>query len=147
MTVLYHGSGYLHKELSPGFKHSGKLVRWDVTESNEWLYASTDIEAVTELGFSSAFEKKWHLKEFHSKEKSLLLVLAPGVQVNFKEIYELDVYIYTIVLNAKDGWIKNNNEYNNLNTEWKTKNTVKSIKTIQKLDVRKWLEDYKIEIK
>ena len=143
---LYHGSGYLHNELKPGFKHSGKIIRWDVTESNKWLYASTELEVVKQLGFSSAVAQRWNLKEFHSDKKSLSFIFPPGVEVSLEEIYELDVYIYTIIPSTEDNWIKNTNEHNHLDSEWKTTNTVKNIKSIEKLDIKNWLKKYKIDI-
>jgi len=51
--MLFHGSGFDQSELMPGFYRSGNLVKWDETESNMFLYTTTEREVAIGQGFAS----------------------------------------------------------------------------------------------
>lgn len=143
---LYHGSGYYHKKLMPGFARSGELVEWDETESNKFLYATTDMAVAIELGFASAIEAKFHINRFQSKNGSFIVTTDdPGLV--FSKVKALDVYLYTIEVQESDGWMKNNNKHNNLDTEYKTDGVITRIIRVQRIDIGDWLKDKKFAIK
>jgi hypothetical protein len=144
-ATLYHGSKFKQTELKPGFLHTGVLVKWDKTESNEFLYATTEFNTAAELGFASSLEKIFTMDCFHV-DKGHIVIQTPD-KITTTQLEQAVVYIYTIECLDKDNWIKNDNEHNGLDTEYKTKCTVRSIKECIKLDVRKWLSNYSVEIK
>lgn len=148
-STLYHGSAFWTKELKPGFKHTGIEVRWDQTESNHFLYATTDREQAIVLGFASAVEKKFGLDHFQSVGKTILLDVPRqphGYTVKEEQLYQLEVWLYTIVPTARDGWALNRNAHNQLTNEYKTQNTVRGIRGVEKIDVREWLKQYELTI-
>lgn len=145
-THLYHGSAYLHHELMPGYARSGKLVKWDETESNEWLYATTNMRSAQLLGLASAVEKHYLLNHFKIHDEGITFVVE-GNALTYANLKGLGVFLYTLVPRQQDGWVKNNNEHNNLDTEWKTKATIRDgIKSAQRLDLGKWLDEIHVEI-
>lgn len=146
-ATLYHASAYRHSELMPGYKRSGKLVRWDNVETNEWLYASTELETVKALGLASAIEKKYQLDRFLFNGNTLTLHFPVHTSVSLNQIKKLDVWVYTIATQEEDGWIENKNPVNSLDTEWKTQATISSIIHVEKLNVEAWLKDKHLEIR
>lgn len=148
MTVLYHGSHYCQTELMPGFKRSGKLVQWDKTESNQWLYATTDREAAMVLGFASAVEKHFDLHHFRVINKGYLELIFEKNKPTFQQLKRLAVYIYTIHKGVGDGWQKVNNLTNGIETEFKTQQTIQSnIINIEALDLYSWLRAKEVKLK
>lgn len=149
-TSLFHGSGYWAKELKPGFERSGELVRWDETEDNTFLYATTDREKAIVLGFASALEKKYGLDRFqHMGDKLILDVPRQphGYTVGLEQLYHLELWLYELTPHTRDGWQLNKNEHNGMrNTEYKTKNTIRNIRSTTPVDVRQWLSNYKVEM-
>lgn len=142
--VLYHASAFETRELMPGFKRTGVLVSWDKTESNQWLYASTDCEAVLSLGFASALEKMFLLDRFTTDGDYITIIASNPISRH--ELEMVDVHIYTIKPSPADGWVKNNNQSNHLTTEWKTQKTVQYTSR-EELDIGAWLKTKKITLK
>lgn len=142
--TLYHGSSFLETDyLLPGFYHSKKLIRWDETESNLYLYATTDKEEAVMLGFASAIEKKFKLNHFKRTETEIIIETPSKISV--KDLDDLDVYVYKITPKEKDTWVKNKNERNGLDSEWKTVRKIK-FSDQEKVAVGSWLKSLKQKI-
>lgn len=143
---LYHGSAYKQDELKPGYQHTKKVTIWDKYESNVYLYASDDREAAMLLGISSAIEKRYELSrtKIDHSTKTLKLEFA-SVPASRDDIFNLEVYLYTIKYEPGI-WIKNNNPFNNIDGEYKTKETITDIIYRQRLDVREVLNGWSISI-
>jgi hypothetical protein len=123
--ILYHGSGYRHQELKPGFHHTGVEVNWDEVESNHFLYASTIREDAIDQGFASQMEQKYRIRRYNSTGKTVSIELDPAFPVKVEALEKLKIYVYRIKQRPVDGWVKNNNPHNNLKTEWKTDHVIK----------------------
>lgn len=132
-TTLYHGSMYKQTELMPGYKRSGKLQTWDGVESNLHLYVSSDKREAELLGVGSAAEKVFETERFIELNGNIWLFTKEPISID--DVLNLEVYIYTIPYREADGWQKNANPYNNIDTEWTTRNTVKGVK-VQAIDIR-----------
>jgi hypothetical protein len=127
--VLYHGSLYKQNELMPGFKRSGELTVWDGVETNQSLYATTDKTSAALLGLGSATEKEFETNRFTVAEKDIFVFA--NQQIDIGDILGLVIYRYTIPFRPQDGWVKNDNPYNNIDTEWKTPKTIHGVKVEQ----------------
>lgn len=137
---LYHGSMYEQDELMPGFKRSGKLVKWDLIESNLFLYTSTSKEEATSLGFGSALEKAFNTERYATLEDTVYIYFKDDVK-SLEELFNLEIYVYTIRFDEADGWRKNNNPVNGIDTEWCTKQTIKrNILSRERVDIQQWLK-------
>lgn len=121
---LYHGSGYKHTELKPGFHHTGVEVKWDEVESNHFLYASTIREDAIDQGFASTMEQKFAIRRYNSSPRVISIQLDPAVEVKVEDIEKIKIYIYRITKRPGDGWVKNNNPHNGLKTEWRTDHVI-----------------------
>jgi len=128
----------------PGFLRSGVLVEWDKTESNRFLYATSVLNTAWELGFASSIEKAFDIERFHVHQGKILIQTQEPITV--EDLEKVPVYLYTIHYQDKDGWVKNFNEHNGLDTEYKTKQTIRAIESCVKLDVRKWICNYDVTI-
>lgn len=143
-TVLYHGSRFKQTELKPGFLHTGVLVEWDETESNKFLYATSVYNTAMELGFASSIEKAFDVDHFHV-DKGIISIQTPD-DLKIEQLYNLPVFIYTLQCLDGDCWMKNANEHNGLDTEYKTNRTIRAIEKCEALDIRKWLTNYEVRI-
>lgn len=144
-AVLYHASSYAQSELMPGYKRSHELVKWDQTENNQWLYATTDRQAAIDLGVASAFEKKYGLDVFHSDGAGITLH-TQHQQVVAADVLRLEVYLYTIrPIRPEDGWVKNDNPHNHLLTEWKTQETIVHLQH-ERVNIREALKGRSINL-
>lgn len=149
-SVLYHGSMYQASILKPGFEHTQEEVTWDVTESNRYLYATTEKDTAILLGFASAIEHTYGLDYFHTQGNEIVIDLAPDKN-NKKQIVKLDqllnlpVYLYEIRPTGRHHWEHNKNEQNKLDTEWKSNRHILPSK-VEKIDIRKHFKDYKIVV-
>ena len=141
--TLYHSSGFKANDLRPGIAYTGKKVEWDHGESNEWLYATTDRSAAIDLGIASALEKKFRLDRYQTDAYEI--VITSPDRIHLDDLKELKVYLYTIDFSGADGWVKNDNAHNHLDTEWKTKKTV-SYSEVEQVDVEEWMRGKKINI-
>jgi hypothetical protein len=111
---LYHGSRFKQPELMPGFLRSGKLVRWDNTESNKFLYATTEKSLAIELGFASSIEKQFKIDRFEVEHGKMHIQTADYMTI--KDLEKVPVFIYTIEYEREDGWMKNRNDHNGIDT-------------------------------
>lgn len=143
--LLYHGSRFKQPELMPGFNRSGKLVQWDETESNLFLYASSVKDVAIELGFASAIEKLFNVTRFRVENKEITIETELSISQN--DLAHAPVYLYTIACQAKDGWKKNNNEHNGIDTEFKTQRTILNILQCERVDIKEWLKQYQVTLK
>lgn len=139
--VLYHGSLYKQNELMPGFKHSGELTVWDGVETNQSLYATTDPKAAALLGIGSATEKTFESDRFITTEDGIFIFTK--VPLDIEKFLEMVIYRYTIPFRPTDGWVKNDNKYNNIDTEWKTVKTIRGI-SVKQLNIRAILKGMKV---
>jgi len=124
--VLYHGSLYEQSELMPGFKRSGELTVWDGVESNQNLYATTDERSAALLGIGSGVEKTFESDRFIELQGNIWIFTKQPI--DFDKFLKMVVYRYTIPFRASDGWMKNDNPYNNIDTEWITQKTIRGVK-------------------
>lgn len=146
MNHLFHGSGYRNNELKPGIHYTGKLVQWDKTESNEWLYASSCPKDATEQGFFSTIEKKYDVSRSRSSGSELIIEFRDKVPT-VQEIHNLPLFLYVIGFD-KDIWQKVNNQHNGLTTEYKTKEIIdgKHIITCDKIEVKRFLNGRNLKL-
>lgn len=143
--VLYHGSRFKQNELQPGFNHTKKIVTWDKTESNAFLYATSVRNTAIELGFASSLEKIFNITYFRVQDGEI--IIECDVPFTLKDLAIVPVFLYKIDCKDADGWVKNNNEHNGLTTEYKTQKTVRSILLTEKIDVCQWLSSYKVNVR
>jgi hypothetical protein len=141
--ILFHSSMYDAKVLMPGFNHTGVLVEWDGEENNHFLYATTDKESAIDLGFASAIEHKFQLDRF-SSHGNILDIYTPQ-PISLLDLEKLQVYLYTILTQPNQGWIKNNNKQNNIETEYKTTERIVSF-IKEKINIPQYLKGKKINI-
>lgn len=142
---LYHGSLFKQAELMPGFKRTNKITRWDKTESNIFLYASSVENTAIELGFASAIEKLFAVSHFHSQNGKI--EIETNDTVTRDELTNVVVYLYKIRFNPKEGWLKNDNKHNGLTTEYKTPLDVYDIVSCEQVDIAKWLKNFQVFIR
>jgi len=141
--VLYHGSLYKQNELMPGIKRSGELTVWDGVETNQNLYATTDAREAALLGIGSAAEKTFDTDRFIELDGDIwLFTKAP---IDIEQFLDMVIYRYTIPVRPQDGWTKNNNPYNNIDTEWITQKTIHGVKC-EKLDIRKVMRGHTVTV-
>jgi hypothetical protein len=142
MDFLYHASGYKQEELMPGFKRSGKHVKWDVTESNDWLYATIDRAEAISMAFAAGVEKKAKVARYKTAGKNIDVTLRSGHAPSHGDLHEIEIYLYTIHYDPKDGWIPVNNNHNGLIGEYKTRQTIeKNIESRVQIDVADFLKN------
>lgn len=145
MKKLYHGSGFDQEELMPGFKHSGTLVKWDGTESNEWLYAASSLEEAVAQGFASTLEKHFNVGRYKSDGNEIYIEIENGRVPTVNEMKALDVWLYTIEFT--DCWQLVGNLTNGIKNEYKTTETIKeSILSKEKVDIAKWYTGKKVQV-
>lgn len=147
-SLLYHGSMYKQTELMPGFKRSGKLVKWDVCESNDHLYATTDPDEAILLGIGSALEKTFETTRYsYDETKRLLKITCGDHPVTVNDLWNLEVYQYRIHGSDQDQWGFNYNLQNGIRTEFKTQSTIKSnLMGCRKIDVHSFLNGWSIHV-
>lgn len=144
---LYHGSGYLHEELMPGFLRSGVLEQWDKTESNQYLYASTSKEVATDMGFASTIDKHYDLQRYRSDGRSLTVVLRDKTLPTMDDLAALPLFVYQISHSVKDGWVKNANTHNHLVNEYKTDQIVPAERVkVLAFSLSQWLKSKRVAI-
>ena len=56
--------------------HTGVEVKWDKTESNKWLYATTMMGEAVALGFASVIEKKYRLDRYQFKGDTITIAFT-----------------------------------------------------------------------
>lgn len=139
--VLYHGSLYKQDELKPGIKHTGELTVWDGVESNQNLYATTDKRAAALLGIGSGAEKTFNSDRFRETDGDIWLFVKS--QIDIDQFLDMVIYRYTIPFRPTDGWTKNDNPYNDIDTEWITQKTIRGVKCEQ-LDIREVMKGRKV---
>lgn len=136
-TTLYHGSMYKQTELMPGYKRSGKLQTWDGVESNLNLYVSSVKTEAELLGVGSAAEKVFETERFIELDGNIWLFTKEPIAID--DVLNMEVYLYTIPFRDADRWQKNNNPYNNIDTEWTTRETINGVKAVP-IDIRSLLK-------
>lgn len=150
---LFHGSRFRQAEIMPGFARTGELIQWDKTESNEWLYATTNRDEAIRQGFYSLVSQLLDVKRCYTAGNQLILELYPQHDPDKEallahiQVYgmnqwlnSLKVYLYEIEDRREDGWIKNNNEHNNLLTEWKTQATIRDNFKVEEIHIGAWFK-------
>jgi hypothetical protein len=147
-TILYHGSGFDQDELMPGFLRSGKLVQWDQTESNEWLYTTTDKQEAISQAFASMIEKTYESMGYATHGNRIEIQFPKEVAPSVEELKKLQLFLYTIRLEDEDGWVKNNNEHNQIKTEWKTQSIIdRNIIHKEQIDLAGWLANKQLDLR
>lgn len=140
---LYHGSMFdtQGEPLYPGIHHTGELVVWDGgLETNEFLYTTTSAKHAILLGLGSFVEKKLDCTHYQVREKEII-VSGASQSVTEKDLKDVVIYLYTIVFHDKDGWYKNNNPYNHIDTEWKTTHSISTKHYLKaEVEILQWLK-------
>lgn len=146
--LLHHGSKYNHVELMPGYKRTGEKINWDETESNDYLYATTSADDATGMALASTVEQSFQLDRFqHHDDKITITVSSEGELPTLEELLKLQVYVYTIKFDPKDGWEKVKNQHNNMDGEYRTKKNIKSnIESTKVVKMANWLKNKKVTI-
>ncbi|MNQ48374.1 hypothetical protein D3C85_622520 [compost metagenome] len=139
-ALLYHGSLYKQNELKPGFQHTGKLVQWDGIENNTYLYTTSEKPEAISLGLGSALEKVLDSRRYATYDNHIVVYFF-GDLPDVEKLRELEIYVYTIRFKDTDGWVKNNNPLNNIDTEWVTQATIRGLLKCERVDVEAWLRD------
>lgn len=139
---LYHGSAFKQKQLMPAFKRTGILESWDYTETNEYLYLTSNKQSAIGLGFMSALAKRYDLQRVILTDNHFNIVIRnTNTVINKEDIYSLEVYLYTVKPKL-DHWLKNKNDHNQMRTEYKTSATLTDeIISYERIDLRMWLKD------
>lgn len=137
-SILLHASVYQTAELIPGFLRTGELIRWDNTESNEWLYAGVYEKDVLLQGYASYFEKNYGAIEVNIQPKKIIITLERPLNVFIPPT----IYLYTIHPRKQDGWQPVGNKNNADFAEYKTKSKVEysNVKSVVINDalLKKW---------
>lgn len=149
---LYHGSKF-HTEgavLKPGFCHTGELVSWDGgLETNEFLYATTDCLEAILLGIGSFIEKEFEAERYGydlAKDRKIHVVGAKR-EASVDKLVGQKIYLYTIIFKKKDGWYKNGNPFNNIQTEWKTTHQISPDHfAVTEVDIGEWIRKNKYKL-
>lgn len=140
MELLYHASAYKQDELKPGFQHSGKEVKWDKTESNIWLYATTLREEAISMGFASAVEKKYDVTRYKTTGNDIHFE-CNGETLTLDKVAQVKVYLYTLRFDKRDGWVKVNNKYNGMDQEYKTQHLIRAnLMSCEEINLREWMD-------
>ena len=152
-TYLYHGSKFDTNgaPLRPGYWHTGELVTWDGgLETNEFLYATTDAKEALLLGIGSFIEKEFEAERYGydlENHKGVVFVVGAKQDVTIDMLKGKFMYLYTILFKKKDGWYKNGNPYNNIDTEWKTTHHIDPKHfVVTKVDMGEWLKKNRYKI-
>lgn len=136
--MLYHGSMYKQPELMPGFKRTGVLQEFDTTETNEWLYASTNLDESLRQGLYSLLGQHFAVQRISSAGKRILIDIRSDQKGQELENYtefkrnargwfsDFKIHLYALEMLDKDNWLRNINPHNHLRTEWKTQSTIKA---------------------
>lgn len=140
MKHLYHGSFFEASTLKPAFQITGTLIEWDGTESNRFLYATTNEAEAIDQAFFSAFEKIAEVNRVHSDPKKVLIECE-----NTKEVEKLkaalngiQIFLYLIDYHPEDGWVKVDNLNNGLTNEYKTPKEIKRVRIIRRISFKEW---------
>jgi hypothetical protein len=143
--LLFHGSRFKQNELQPGFNHTRKIVQWDKTESNVFLYATSVRETAIELGFASSLEKIFEIDLFRVQGKEILIEC--NAELSMRDLATVPVYLYQLKCKEEDGWVKNDNETNGITTEYKTQRRITEIDLCEKVNIAEWLKQYKVSVR
>jgi hypothetical protein len=126
--ILYHGSLYETQLLRPSFEITGELIKWDYTESNRYLYSSTDRETARIQVVFQFLEKSLDITRVRSTESDIY-VECTNSDEEFNRIRKIIRkefgFIYEITCRKSDGWIEVNNQNNGLTGEYKTTSSVR----------------------
>ena len=143
---LYHGSSHLAlAALMPGFMHSHKLVEWDGTENNHFLYATTDLQTAMDQAVASLLERKWSLIRFKSDGSKIDLWFDGKTLPTAEQLKKEKIWVYTVIPSARHHWVKVNNQQNNLDDEWKTREVI-DFSSRQEVSVGDWLKGEHVTI-
>ena len=144
---LYHGSKYSHAELMPGYKRVGKKITWDHTESNEFMYATTSKDDAIGMGLASTVEQSYLIDRFQHHDNVIRITISEGEPPTVEWLLKLQIYVYTIKFDSRDGWEKVNNQYNNMDGEYRTKRAIKSnVEQSNIIQMMEWLKGKQVII-
>lgn len=122
--LLFHGSRYLTNVLKPGIEYTGKEVRWDKTESNRWLYATTNQSDAISFAVMSILEHLGFGGGYHFHDNVLTIEEKEPKDGYLSLFKEQPTYLYTITDPKAHGFFKVGNEFNGYTEEWKTTKNV-----------------------
>lgn len=143
-SILYHGSIFESKELKPSYLITKIKNQWDDTESNEYLYSTTDKNLAIMMGAAAECERMGAIS-VHTTENEFKAVWENAYPRSV--LHYTKIYIYTITNDPKDKWIKVNNKNNLTVDEYKTKSIIsKDNFTVEELDFKQWAKSNNINI-
>lgn len=144
-SVLYHGSRFKSTELKPSFLVTGKLVEWDGTESNRFLYAGTDKDLAIMMAAAAQAESQGAV-EIHTTPTEFV-ALWDGSRPR-SALFHLTIYLYTLNVLPEDNWVKVNNPNNPDVDEYKTQTTFSNKRfMVQIINWDDWCESKGIKVK
>lgn len=141
--LLFHASFYFTQTLQPGFYASGIEVKWDETESNRFLYATTDRDEAIDQGFFSAMEKMGSVDRIHSSGNHITVDCDDPSELS-KLMQKTSIHLYSLDASVSDQWVPVNNKRNGLLGEYKT--SVRGVKyhSHELIHYGTWVRDKKI---
>lgn len=122
--LLFHGSRYLTDVLKPGIVYTGKEVRWDMTESNRWLYATTNHSDAISFAVMSILEHLGFGGAYHFHNNILSIEEEEPKDGYLSLLKNQTAYLYTIADPKAHGFFKVGNKFNGYTEEWKTTENV-----------------------
>jgi len=144
--ILFHGSTFLSKTLMNSYDITGELRKWDETESNRFLYATTDKDEAVRQAIYSSLERIHGATRFKTEadESGVLFVTVTGplTQSQLEQaVAQTSVYLYQITTNKFHDWKLVNNLVNSLQDEWKTRQHIPNMDfTVKKIHGRDLLD-------
>lgn len=128
--------------LKPGFFHTHELVRWDGTESNRYLYATTNHEVAIDQAVASLLEKRFKATRFRTNGNAIDVWIENKGKED-PDLSGFSVWLYSIFTTPSQGWEKVNNAQNNLDDEWKTREFI-GFHRKEHRSLEAWLESRKV---
>lgn len=146
VDVLFHGSSFLVPELKPSFLITGEKVTWDVTESNEFLYATPDQEEAISQALASYIEKKYLLNRYRTSPGRIEIQFEDNSIPTQQDIADIVIFLYKIDAKRGPKWIHNKNEHNGMQDEYKTKEVIPAnyILETTPIKMKDWLKGKKL---
>lgn len=130
-SALWHASIHENDTLKPGYWHTGVVTRWDSTESNKYLYSSSDrLEAIVNAVFSTMEADEnlgKNILRYKYTNGTIEVIPKPGKSVAGYDISRLlretEIYVYKIQ-SEDEHWEKVDSKVNGSTTEYRTASRV-----------------------
>lgn len=147
-NTLYHGSFRDNPVLQPGFNWTKQIVRWDKTESNEYLYTAKDESIAIMSAMAALVESHTDIGHFYYGDNRFEIFTNQYKEQDVRSILSrYPVFLYTIHNAQKHQFKPVNNENNLLEDEYKTKSIIKNNDFIkQQINPIVWMNENHIKL-